>query len=195
MTDSWDTARSIREALIAEMQADHSVVLLGEQFSTGGLFGVTAGLAGEFEGRLFQVPYDEGTLVGAAVGMAISGLRPVCELLLADHLALAHQQIAGELANLRYVTGGEFTAPVVIRVPVGRGTRGGPRQSLSPEAIFANQPGLVIVAPSTPLEAYGLLRAAIRSDDPVLFLESKGLYHVGGPAEGLGRRGSEQRSK
>ncbi len=178
--DNWDTGRAIREALAAEMTADHSVVLLGEQLETGGLFGATEGLAAQFEGRTFDIPYDEGALVGAAVGMAISGMRPVCELLLADHLSLAYQQIAGELANLRYTTGGEFQAPVVIRAAVGRGTRGGPRQSLSPEAMFANVPGLTIVAPSTPIDAYGLLRAAIRSDDPVLFLESKSLYRSEG---------------
>lgn len=185
MVANLNVAGALRAALIDAFEADGSAVLLGEEVAHGGLFGTSEGLAERFGDRVISYAGCEATMVGAALGMAQAGLRPVVELLLADHALAAMQQLGGELANQRYATAGEFSARVVLRMPVGRGSAGGPRQSLSPEALLSAIPGLVVLTPSNPADAYGLLRAALEQDDPVVICEPKSLY--GGPAAAVDR--------
>lgn len=173
-----DIREAVRLALRDEMRRDERVVLLGEDLGRlGGVFGVTEGLLEEFGAeRVIDTPMAEGGVVGAAIGMAMYGLRPVPEVQLADFLWPAFDQIVSEAAKVRYRSGGQYTCPLVIRAPYGGGVGGGPYHSQSPEAYLAHTPGLVVVAPSTPFDAAGLLRSAVRSDDPVVFLEPKRLY-------------------
>lgn len=171
-------AEAIRDTLVAEMRRDDRVVLLGHEVgSLGGVFRVTEGLIDEFgEQRVVDMPLDEGGVIGAAVGMALYGLKPVPEIQLADFAYPAFDQVISEMAKLRYRSGGQYPCPVVIRVPYGGGVGGGVYHSQSPEAHFAHTPGLVVAAPSTPADAVGMMRAAIRGDDPVVFMEPKALY-------------------
>ncbi|MEQ8765190.1 MAG: alpha-ketoacid dehydrogenase subunit beta [Planctomycetota bacterium] len=170
---------AVRSALHDGLQNDESVVVFGEEIAEyGGAFGVTEGLAREFgPDRVFDLPVSETGLIGAAVGMAMYGLRPVTEITFADDLAAGFEQITAELAKLRYRSAGRLTAPVVIRAPIGAGVCGGPDLSQSPEAWFAHTPGLQVVVPSTAADARGLLMSALQGQDPVLFLEPKALYH------------------
>ncbi len=171
-------AEAIRDTLVAEMRRDDRVVLLGHEVgSLGGVFRVTQGLIDEFgEQRVVDMPLDEGGVIGAAVGMALYGLKPVPEIQLADFAYPAFDQVISEMAKLRYRSGGQYPCPVVIRVPYGGGVGGGVYHSQSPEAHFAHTPGLVVAAPSTPADAVGMMRTAIRGDDPVVFMEPKALY-------------------
>ncbi len=171
-------AEAIRDTLVAEMRRDDRVVLLGHEVgSLGGVFRVTEGLIDEFgEQRVVDMPLDEGGVIGAAVGMALYGLKPVAEIQLADFAYPAFDQVISEMAKLRYRSGGQYPCPLVIRVPYGGGVGGGVYHSQSPEAHFAHTPGLVVVAPSTPADAVGMMRTAIRGDDPVVFMEPKVLY-------------------
>ena len=171
-------AQAIRDTLAAEMRRDDRVVLLGHEVGAlGGLFRVTEGLIDEFgEQRVVDMPLDEGGVIGAAVGMALYGLKPVPEIQLADFAFPAFDQVISEIAKFRYRSGGQYPCPVVIRVPYGGGVGGGVYHSQSPEAHFAHTPGLVVAAPSTPADAVGMLRTAIRGDDPVVFMEPKALY-------------------
>lgn len=171
-------AGAIRDTLAAEMRRDDRVVLLGHEIgSLGGVFRVTEGLVDEFgEERVVDMPLDEGGVIGAAVGMALYGLKPVAEIQLADFAYPAFDQVISELAKLRYRSGGQYPCPVVIRVPYGGGVGGGVYHSQSPEAHFTHTPGLVVAAPSTPADAVGMMRTAIRGDDPVVFMEPKALY-------------------
>ena len=171
-------AEAIRDTLAAEMRRDDRVVLLGHEVgSLGGVFRVTEGLIDEFgEQRVVDMPLDEGGVIGAAVGMALYGLKPVAEIQLADFAYPAFDQVISEMAKLRYRSGGQYPCPLVIRVPYGGGVGGGVYHSQSPEAHFAHTPGLVVVAPSTPADAVGMMRTAIRGDDPVVFMEPKVLY-------------------
>lgn len=171
-------AQAIRDTLAAEMRRDDRVVLLGHEVGAlGGLFRVTEGLIDEFgEQRVVDMPLDEGGVIGAAVGMALYGLKPVPEIQLADFAFPAFDQVISEIAKFRYRSGGQYPCPVVIRVPYGGGVGGGIYHSQSPEAHFAHTPGLVVAAPSTPADAVGMLRTAIRGDDPVVFMEPKALY-------------------
>jgi pyruvate dehydrogenase E1 component beta subunit len=172
--------QAVNDALRAEMRANEDVVILGEDVGiNGGVFRCTAELAKEFgEARVIDTPLSESGIIGAAIGMALYGLRPVPEIQFSDFIWPAFDQITSELAKMRYRSGGQFTCPLVIRTPYGGGIRGGHYHSQSPEAYFTQTPGLVVVTPSDPYDAKGLLRAAIQSDDPVIFLEPKRIYRA-----------------
>jgi 2-oxoisovalerate dehydrogenase E1 component beta subunit len=170
--------QAINLALREEMRRDERIVLIGEDVGRlGGVFRVTEGLQAEFgEQRVVDTPLNEVGIVGAAIGMAMTGLRPCVEIQFADFIYPAFDQIVNELAKVRYRSGGQFTAPVVIRTPYGGGVKGGHYHSQSPEAYFVHTAGLVTVIPSTPEDARGLLKSAMRSEDPVIFMEPKRLY-------------------
>lgn len=172
--------QSINSALRSEMHADPDVVVLGEDVGkVGGVFRVTQGLYDEFgEDRVIDTPLAEGGIIGAAVGMALYGLRPVPEIQFADFIFPAYDQIVSEVAKYRYRSGGEYTCPLVIRTPVGGGIRGGHYHSQSPESLFIHNAGLKVVCPSNPYDAKGLLISAIRDNDPVLFFEPKRVYRA-----------------
>ncbi len=174
---------ALNEALRGEMERDARVFVMGEDVGLiGGIFGVTRGLRETFgEDRVRDTPISEATFLGAGVGAAIAGLRPVVEVQIFDFVALMMDQIANQAAKFRYMLGGRPTVPLVIRGPQGGGIRLAAQHSQSLEAWFAHVPGLVVVAPSTPYDAKGLLAAAIRDDNPVIFLEHKALYAVKGP--------------
>jgi pyruvate dehydrogenase E1 component beta subunit len=171
---------AIQDALRTEMRLDERVVLLGEDVGKlGGVFRVTAGLQQEFGNeRVVDAPLSETGIVGAAIGMALNGLRPVPEIQFADFIYPAVDQLINEAAKYRYRSGGEFTCPMVVRVPTGGGIRGGHYHSQSPEALFIHTAGLKVVCPSNPYDAKGLLLASIRDEDPVLFFEPKRAYRA-----------------
>ena len=173
--------QAVNDALHVSMGQDDSVVVLGEDIGRkGGVFGATAGLHEKFgDLRVMDTPLSECGIIGAAIGMALYGLRAVPEIQFLDFIYPAFDQIVSEAAKMRYRSGGEYTSPIVIRSPSGGGIRGGHYHSQSSEAYFAHTPGLRVVMPSTPREAKGLLLASIAVDDPVLFLEPKALYRHG----------------
>ncbi len=175
---------AIRDALAVMMARDDRVVSFGEDAGYfGGVFRCTEGLQQEFgPHRSFDTPISESGIVGAAVGMAAYGLRPVAEIQFADYMYPGYDQIVSEAARLRSRSAGGFTAPLVIRMPVGGGIRGGQTHSQSPEALLTHVAGLKTVIPSNPVDAKGLLIAAIEDPDPVIFLEPKRLYN--GPFDG-----------
>lgn len=170
--------QALNSALRNELARDERVVLLGEDIGkAGGVFRVTEGLQQEFgEERVLDTPLCEQGIVGAAIGMAIGGLRPVAEIQFMDYILPAFDQIVNELAKMRYRSGGETTAPVVVRAPCCGGIHGGHYHSQSTEAYFCHTPGVQVVMPSDPYDAKGLLISAIRGEDPVIFLEPKKLY-------------------
>lgn len=172
--------QAINEALRFEMKRDDRVVILGEDVGkVGGVFRVTAGLYDEFgDDRVIDTPLSEGGIIGAAIGMALYGLRPVPEIQFGDFIFPAYDQIVSELAKYRYRSGGEFPCPMVIRTPVGGGIRGGHYHSQSPESQFIHVAGLKVVCPATPADAKGLLLSALRDPDPVLFFEPKRIYRA-----------------
>lgn len=172
--------QAVTEALAEEMERDSRVVLFGEDVGArGGVFMATAGLQERFgQARVFDTPLSEASIVGAAVGMAVRGLRPVAEIQFADYMGPGFDQIISQAAKIRYRSGGQFTAPLVIRTPSGGGVRGGHHHSQSPESYYTHTPGLKVVMPSTPYDAKGLLKAAIRGDDPVIYFEPKRLYRA-----------------
>src|SRR5712692_11634332 len=176
----WNIIQAVNDALRVEMRRDPSVVVLGEDVGKfGGVFRATAGLYEEFgPERVIDTPLAEAGIVGAAIGMAMYGLRPVPEVQFSDFIYPAFDQIVNELAKLRYRSGGQYSAPVVIRTPVGGGIKGGHYHSQSPEALFIHTPGLQVVYPSNPVDAKGLLISAIRSEDPVIFMEPKRVYRA-----------------
>ncbi|HMD75485.1 MAG TPA: alpha-ketoacid dehydrogenase subunit beta [Steroidobacteraceae bacterium] len=163
---------------------DPSVILMGEDIGYfGGVFRTTDGLQRKYgEHRVLDTPIAEGAIIGAAIGMAVNGLRPVAEIQFADYIYPGFDQIVSELARLRYRTAGEFYAPVTIRTPCGGGIRGGQTHSQSPEGIFTHVSGIKVIMPSNPYDAKGLLITAIEDDDPVVFFEPKRLYN--GPFDG-----------
>lgn len=169
---------AIREALAEEMERDANVFLFGEDIGVyGGAFGVTRGLLDRFgETRVIDTPISEGSLVGAAIGASLAGSRPVVEIMFMDFITLAMDQILNQAAKLHYVLGEQARCPLVIRTPSGGGRCYGPTHSQSLEGMFMHVPGLRIVAPATPADARGLLKTAIRDDNPVLFVEHKLLY-------------------
>jgi len=175
-------SEALRAALDEALEADPTVILLGEDIgSYGGAFGVTRGLLEKYgPERVRETPISENSIVGVAVGAAITGLRPIVEVMFMDFILLAADQIANHAAKLRYIYDGQVNVPIVIRTPAGAGRGYGASHSQSLESAFLSVPGLKIVAPSTPAEAKGLLAAAIRDPDPVLFIESKALYNVRG---------------
>ncbi len=175
---------ALREALTEEMRRDKSVFLLGEDIGKywEGAFKVTKGLAEEFgEDRVRDTPISESAIIGTAVGAAITGMRPVAEIMFGDLTTLAMDQIANQAAKIRYMFGGQAKVPLVIRTPFGGGVNIAAHHSQSLEAWFMHVPGLLVAAPSTPYDAKGLLKTAIRSDDPVMFCEHKLLYSTKGP--------------
>ncbi|MEO0676298.1 MAG: alpha-ketoacid dehydrogenase subunit beta [Pseudomonadota bacterium] len=175
---------AIREAHDAAMAADDRVVVFGEDVGFfGGVFRCTAGLQAKYgKSRCFDAPINESGIVGAAIGMATYGLRPVIEIQFADYVLPAYDQIASEAARIRYRSNSDFTVPMVIRMPAGGGIYGGQTHSQSPEAIFTHICGIKTVMPSNPADAKGLLLSAIADPDPVIFLEPKRLYN--GPFDG-----------
>ena len=169
---------TIRDTLAEEMARDERVVVLGEDVAAkGGVFKATDGLLGRFgDDRVIDTPLGEDGIVGVAIGAALNGLRPVAEIQFADFIYPAMDQIISEAARMRYRTNGALGCPLVIRAPYGGGVHGALYHSQSVEAFFFHVPGLKICAPATPADAKGLLTAAIRDDDPVLFFEHKRLY-------------------
>src|SRR5579862_8529972 len=179
---------AIREGLAEEMRRDPKVFVLGEDVGPyGGAFGATQGLFEEFgETRVVDTPISESAIIGIAIGASLRGYRPVAEMQFGDFISCAFDQIVNQAATLRFRYGGRASVPIVIRAPSGGNVSGGLYHSQNPEAWFVHRPGLKVVAPSTAFDAKGLLKAAIRDDNPVIFLEHKYLYRrVKGPvAEG-----------
>jgi pyruvate/2-oxoglutarate/acetoin dehydrogenase E1 component len=173
---------ALREALREELSRDERVVLLGEDIGVfGGAFKVTEGLLEEFgERRVRDTPISENTIVGVGVGAAMAGLRPVVELMTINFSLLAFDQIVNHAAHIRYMFGGQVSVPLVIRMPQGAGHQLGPTHSHCLEAMFLHVPGLLVAVPATPADAKGLLTAAIRDDNPVIFIEHESLYGVRG---------------
>src|SRR6188768_547715 len=169
---------AIREALFEEMRRDPKVFVLGEDVGPyGGAFGVTQGLVAEFgELRCMDTPISESAIVGASIGAALRGYRPVAEMQFADFISCGFDQIVNQAATLRYRYGGRATVPIVVRAPSGGNVGGGLYHSQNPEAWFIHRAGLKVVAPSTAYDAKGLLKAAIRDDNPVIYFEHKYLY-------------------
>ncbi len=186
--------QAVGDALHVAMQADEKVVVLGEDVGKfGGVFRATVGLQQAFgDDRVIDTPLAESGIIGAAIGMALYGMRPVAEIQFSDFIYPAYDQIVNELAKYRYRSAGLFPSPLVIRTPFGGGIRGGHYHSQSPESVFAHQAGLVLVAPSNPYDAKGLLLSAIFADDPVMVLEPKRVYR--GPDHGT-NWGSHKKSE
>lgn len=169
---------AINRALREGLQNDENILVFGQDVAhgKGGVFTATRGLTKDFGDRCFNAPLAEASIVGVAIGLALRGFRPVPEIQFGDYIWTAMMQIRNELATIRYRSNNHFSAPVVIRVPVGGYIHGGLCHSQNIEATFAHFPGLKIALPSTAIDAYGLLKNAMKSDDPVLFLEHKALY-------------------
>ena len=169
---------AIRETLAEEMRRDPSIIVLGEDVGVkGGVFLATDGLHAEFgERRVIDTPLTESMIVGASIGAAANGLRPVAEIQFADFIFPAFNQIVSEAARMRYRSNDAFGCPITIRAPYGGGVHGALYHSQSVEAFFTHVPGLKVVVPSTPYDAKGLLRSSIRDEDPVLFFEHKKMY-------------------
>ncbi|MGI5836390.1 MAG: alpha-ketoacid dehydrogenase subunit beta [Chloroflexota bacterium] len=170
--------QAISEALQEEMERDPAVFLMGEDIGLyGGAYGATRGLFDRFgPERVRDTPISENTLVGAAIGAAMTGMRPVVEIMYVDFLGLAMDQIANQAAKIRYMFGGKTTVPMVLRTEGGAGRTLGAHHSQSLEAWLLHVPGLKVVMPATPYDAKGLLKSAIRDDNPVVFIEHKMLY-------------------
>jgi pyruvate/2-oxoglutarate/acetoin dehydrogenase E1 component len=188
---------AINEALRQEMEADERVLLLGEDIAGGagrdeafpdaadawgGPFGVTKGLLAAFgRRRVIDTPIAETGFVGAAVGMAVAGLRPVAEIMYVDFIGTSFDQLLNQAAKLRYIYGAKISVPLVVRTTVGAGFRAAAEHSQTLYSLYTHVPGLKVVAPATPYDAKGLLIAAIRDPDPVVFMEHKRLYMLRGP--------------
>ena len=173
---------AISQALWEEMERDPSVFILGEEVGVwGGTYAVTKGFFDHFGAdRVRDTPIAEAAIIGAAIGAAMTGTRPVAELMTINFAFSAMDHIVNEAAKLHYMFGGQFTIPMVIRAVGGGGRQLGATHSQTPDAVFAHFPGLKVVAPGTPEDAKGLLKSAIRSDDPILFIEHATLYQVRG---------------
>lgn len=171
---------AIRDGLREEMERDERVFVLGEDVGPrGGVFGVTDGFFKQFgPDRVIDTPLAESVIAGAAIGASINGLRPVAEIQFADFSHPAMDQIMNEAAKIRYRSNNDFNCPIVIRMPYGGGIHGALYHSQSVEALYGHIPGLVVVAPSNPYDAKGMLKAAIRDPDPVIFLEHKAAYRL-----------------
>ncbi|RIH78185.1 2-oxoisovalerate dehydrogenase subunit beta [Calidithermus terrae] len=172
--------QAITKALDEEMTRDDRVVVFGEDVGKrGGVFLATEGLQQKYgPERVIDTPLSEAAIIGAAVGMAAHGMRPVAEIQFADYVFPGFDQLVSQAAKLRYRSGGQFTAPMVVRMPTGGGVKGGHHHSQSPEAHFAHTGGLKVVVVSSPYDTKGLLKSAIRDDDPVVFMEPKRLYRA-----------------
>lgn len=176
-------AQAIKEAMCEEMRKDENVFLMGEDVGIyGGAFGISVGMYEEFgEERVKDTPISEAVIAGAAVGAAITGMRPIAEIMFSDFTTIAMDQLVNQAAKTRYMFGGKAKVPMVLRTAGGSGTGSAAQHSQSIEAWFCNVPGLKVVIPSTPYDAKGLLKAAIRDDNPVIFIEQKLLYRKKGP--------------
>ncbi|MEL6992192.1 MAG: alpha-ketoacid dehydrogenase subunit beta, partial [Pseudomonadota bacterium] len=175
---------AIRDAHDVMMERDDDIVVYGQDVGYfGGVFRCTDGLQKKYgTSRCFDAPISELGIVGSAIGMATYGLKPCIEIQFADYMYPAYDQIVSEAARMRYRSGGEFTCPMVIRMPTGGGIYGAQTHSQSPEALFTHVAGLKTVMPSNPADAKGMLTAAMEDPDPVIFLEPKRLYN--GPFDG-----------
>ena len=176
---------AIREGMSIRMREDNNVILFGEDVGAfGGCFGVSAGMLDEFgEDRVRDTPISEGVIIGTAVGSAATGLRPIAELMFCDFLTVGMDQLVNQAAKMRYMFGGKISLPMVVRLPLGAGLSAAAQHSQSLEAWVAHIPGLKVAYPSTPQDALGLMLSAIDDDNPVMFLEHKVLYGVGGEVE------------
>lgn len=176
-------AEAIREAMSEEMRANPDIFLMGEDIGIyGGAFGVSVGMLDEFgEERIRDTPISEAVIVGAAAGAAVTGMRPIAEIQFSDFITIGMDQLVNQAAKMRYMFGGKAKVPMVVRAPAGSGTGAAAQHSSSMEAWYTHVPGLKVVIPSTPYDAKGLLKSAIRDDNPVVFLEQKLLYRVKGP--------------
>lgn len=172
--------QAVNDALRLEMRRNDRVVVMGEDVGKfGGVFRATTGLQQEFgDERVIDTPLSEAGIIGSAIGMALYGLVPVPEIQFADFAYPAFDQITNELAKFRFRSGGQYTCPMVIRMPVGGGIKGGHYHSQCPEAYYTHTAGLKVVVPSTPEDAKGLLASAIRDPDPVIFMEPKRVYRA-----------------
>jgi pyruvate/2-oxoglutarate/acetoin dehydrogenase E1 component len=174
-------AEALREALIEEMARDPRVILIGEDLRAGVPFGVTRGLAEQFGAdRVLDTPISEAAIIGASLGAAITGMRPVADMHFADFVTCAMDEVVNQIAKVRYMFGGQVDVPLVLRMPTGSVKGAAAHHSQSLEAWFAHTPGLRVVFPSTPADAKGLLKTCVRGVDPVLFFEHKRLYKVAG---------------
>ena len=175
-------ALAVREAMSEAMRKDENVFLMGEDVgSYGGAFGVSVGMIDEFgPERVRDTPISEAAIAGAAVGAAVTGMRPIAEIMFADFTTIAMDQLVNQAAKMRYMFGGMAKVPMVLRAPIGSGTGAAAQHSQSPEAWFCHVPGLKVVVPSTPYDAKGLLTASIADDNPVMFFEPKLLYRKKG---------------
>ena len=173
---------AVREALQEEMALDDDVILMGEDIGIyGGGFGATQGLMEQFgRERVLETPISETAFVGTAVGAAVTGMRPVVELMFSDFMSVCWDQIMNEAAKMHFMYGGSLRVPLVIRAAAGGGTGAAAQHSQSLEAMYCHVPGLKVVVPSTPKDAKGLLKSAVRDDNPVIFLEQKLLYNTKG---------------
>src|SRR5262249_22096127 len=178
MSKELSYLEAIREALVEEMRRDPKVFVLGEDVGAyGGAFGVTQGLYEEFgEMRVVDTPISESAIIGVSIGASLRGYRPVTEMQFADFISCGFDQIVNQAATLRYRYGGRAAVPIVVRAPSGGNVGGGLYHSQNPEGWFIHRPGLKVVAPSTAYDAKGLLKAAIRDDNPVIYFEHKYLY-------------------
>ena len=174
--------KAIAEALSEEMARDENVFVIGEDVGgPGGAFGATKGLLETFgERRVKDTPISESAIVGLAIGAAAQGLRPVAEIMFMDFLTVCMDQIVNQMAKMRYMFGGIYKLPLVLRTPCGGGLNAGPQHSQCLESWFAHIPGLKVVMPATPYDVKGLLKTSIRDDNPILFIENKALYALKG---------------
>lgn len=181
-------AQAIQEAMSEEMRKDDSIIFLGEDIGIyGGAFGVSRGMFEEFgPERVLDTPISELAITGAAAGAAMTGLRPIVEIMFSDFITLAMEPLVNQAAKNRFQFGGQGMVPMVLRAPGGSGTGAAAQHSQSIEAWLVHVPGLKVVIPSTPYDAKGLLKAAIRDNNPVVFLEQKLLYRVKGPVPEVG---------
>ena len=171
-------------ALQEEMRADPTVIAMGEDLGRGGVFGQYRGLPQEFgPQRIIDTPISEATIVGAAVGMALTGLRPVVEMRVVDFALCAIDELVNQAAKNRYMFGGQGRVPLIARLPIGLWSASAAQHSQSLEAWFAHIPGLVVVTPATPADNYGLLKSALASGDPVVYMEHKELWGVQGEVD------------
>src|SRR5919106_5593133 len=191
MARSITYREAINEALAQEMERDERVIVMGEDNAGGegspgemdawgGVLGVTKGLYGRFPGRVLDTPISESAFIGAAIGAATGGLRPIAELMFIDFMGVCFDQIFNQAAKFRYMFGGKAVTPVVVRTMYGAGLRAAAQHSQALYPIFTHIPGLKVVVPSNPYDSKGLLIQAIRDDDPVIFLEHKALYTIEG---------------
>jgi pyruvate/2-oxoglutarate/acetoin dehydrogenase E1 component len=175
-------AQAVKEAMCEEMRRDPKVFLMGEDVGLyGGAFGVSVGMFEEFgPERVRDTPISEAAIAGCAAGAAVTGMRPICEIMFSDFMTIATDQVVNQAAKMRYMFGGKAKVPMVMRMPEGSGTGAAAQHSQSLEAWFCHIPGLKVVTASTPADAKGLLTASIRDNNPVMFFEQKLLYRVKG---------------